>query len=273
MKKFTKICLILAVIVGCVGVSLCITALVLGVTMEDVAGTGIVWDGQAGKIVVNQGERQHYEQSFEDVEGLEVEVSAGNVMIEETDADLVTVTGDQVSPGFSCSMEGKTLKIEDENNRFFSLGSMGSSGHDSTVTVQIPRGTVLKKMDLDITMGELVVSGFRTKKLVTECGTGSAQLEGDVLGKSEISCDLGEVSYTGNLGGDTRIECGMGSATLDLTNRQQEFDYDLECGMGSIRAGDISIDGIAGEKKISNGADRTMEVECGMGDVEILFEE
>lgn len=273
MKKFTKICLITAVIVGCVGVSLCITALVLGVTMEDVAGTGIAWDRHAGKIVVNQGERKHYEQSFEDVEGLEVEVSVGSVTIEETDTDRVTVTGDQVYPSFSCTMDGKTLKIKDENSRFLSMGSMGDSDHDSTVTVQIPRETVLKKMDLDVTTGELVVSGFQTKRLVTECGTGSAHLEGNVLGKSEMSCDMGELSYTGNLGGDVQIECGMGSATLNLTNRQEEFNYDLECGMGDIRAGDLSIGGIAGEKKISNGADRTMEVECGMGNVEILFEE
>ncbi len=267
MRRFTKICLIVAVVLGCVGLSLCITSIVLGVSWEELENTSVSWNHHTRKIVVDQGERKDFEQSFDQVESLELEVEAGDVRIEESDKDQVVVTGRDVYPSFQCSMDGKTLKIEDKNKRYFRTGKK-----DSVITVEIPRELEFHKLNLHVTMGNLEVVGFQTKNMGVLCGAGSATLEGDVLGKSEFQCGMGELIYQGGLEGDTRFECGMGSITADLTNRQKDFDYELTCGMGEVQVGDLSIGGVAGDQKISNRAGRLMKVDCGMGEVTVEFE-
>ena len=273
MKRFTKISLIIAAILGCVGLSLCITALVLGVTLEDVARTHVTWDHHSRKVVVSDdSDLRDFEESFDHVESLELEVEAGNVLVEESDTEYVVVNGRGVYPSFQCSMDGSTLKIEDKNNRYVSLGNFGLGDSVCEIVVKVPRGTVFRKMELDIKAGSLQVLGFQTEKLETECGAGSAQLEGYVMVECELTCGMGELTYQGSLGGNTSVECGMGSADMVLTNSQKDFDYSLECGMGEIHVGDLSIGGSAGEKELSNGAGRKLEVECDMGEVNITFE-
>lgn len=273
MRKFTKICLITAAVLGCVGLSLCISALVLGVTWADVENTSVIWDHDAKKIVVSRGERKDFQESFTDVESLKLEIKAGDVRVEESDSDFVVVTGKGVSSGFQCTMEGKTLKIEDKNKNRLSLGSLGAGENESKITVEVPKGMEFKNMDLDVSMGNLEVVGFQTKTMGVTCGTGSATLEGDVMGESDFECGMGELIYQGGLGGNVSFECGMGSITANLTNSQEDFDYELTCGMGEVQVGDLSIGGIAGEQKISNKAGKLMEVDCGMGDVTVEFEQ
>lgn len=267
MRRFTKICLIVAAVIGCVGLSLCITSIVLGVSWEELENTSVSWNHHTRKIVVDQGERKDFEQSFDQVESLDLEVEAGDVRIEESDGDQVVVTGKDVYPSFQCRMDGKTLKIEDKNRRY-----LGAGKKDSLITVEIPKKLEFHEMDLNVTMGSLEVVGFRTKGMEVSCGAGSATLEGNVLGKSEFQCGMGELIYQGGLEGDASFECGMGSITASLTNSQEEFDYELTCGMGEVQVGDLSIGGIAGEQKTSNGAGRRMEVDCGMGDVTVEFD-
>lgn len=271
MKRFTKVSLIIAAILGCVGLSLCITALVLGVTLEEVSKTQITWNHHAKKVVVNEGDLRDFEEAFDRVESLEVEVEAGNVLVEESDTDQVVVIGKGVAPSFQCAMEGRTLKIEDKNHSYVKLDHFRADDGECKITVQVPRGTVFQNMELNIKAGSLEVLGFQTKKLEAECEAGSAQLEGDIRGECELTCGVGKLTYRGNLGGNTSVECGMGSVEMELANTQEEFDYALECGMGQINVGDLSIKGIAGEKEVSNQANRKMEIECGMGEVNATF--
>ncbi|MFQ8980388.1 MAG: hypothetical protein ACLR6I_07435 [Waltera sp.] len=53
----------------------------------------------------------------------------------------------------------------------------------------------------------------------------------------------------------------MGELKLTLAGTQTDFDYDLSCGMGELKVGDDSYNGLAQEKQINNNASKNMELE------------
>ena len=97
-----------------------------------------------------------------------------------------------------------------------------------------------------------VVEQFEVKELNIDCGAGQAELTGTVTHESEI-------------------ECGVGSIDLALTGGQNEFDYELDCGIGQLRVGDESYTGLSNKRSIDNGTGKLMDIDCGIGEVQVSF--
>lgn len=101
-------------------------------------------------------------------------------------------------------------------------------------------------------------------------GMGSAVLEGILQGKCEIDCGMGDVTLEGALQGDCTIDCGMGTVELQLDGREEDFNYKISHGAGSVELGSHSL--AMGDQEIDNGADKEITVDCGMGTIEIDFD-
>lgn len=86
---------------------------------------------------------------------------------------------------------------------------------------------------------------------------------------------MGDVDISGSFGGEVELNCGMGSVNLEVQGASREdFDYDLDVGMGSLSVEGMEVDGfLGGEYKTSDGKDRSITVDGGMGDVKISFAE
>lgn len=86
---------------------------------------------------------------------------------------------------------------------------------------------------------------------------------------------MGDVDISGSFGGEVELNCGMGSVNLEVrARRREDFDYDLDVGMGSLSVEGMEVDGfLGGEYKTSDGKDRSITVDGGMGNVKISFAE
>ena len=69
-------------------------------------------------------------------------------------------------------------------------------------------------------------------------------------------------------------ECGMGSLDATFAGREEDYFIKTEGGLSSIVIGGNELGGIAGNHSFGNkGAAHTAEFECGMGSINIDFEE
>ena len=84
---------------------------------------------------------------------------------------------------------------------------------------------------------------------------------------------MGHLYLEGAVGDKAEMECAMGSLEMVIEGSQTDFNYDVECGMGNIDLGRSSYSGVAQDKRIDNGAEKRMVIECAMGDVDISFTE
>lgn len=73
---------------------------------------------------------------------------------------------------------------------------------------------------------------------------------------AEVSVGMGSVRLNGDVTERLDGECSMGELKLTLAGMQTDFDYDLSCGMGELKVGDDSYNGLAQEKQINNNASK-----------------
>ena len=60
---------------------------------------------------------------------------------------------------------------------------------------------------------------------------------------------------------------------IELVGVESDYNYEAQCGMGDIKVGTTSVSGMGGSKEINNpGANRFMDLECGMGEIQIEFQ-
>lgn len=252
MKKFIKISLILSGFFVITGVVSLICALGMGMTwngLRDMARNGelaIQMDDleEYTKIMDNE----NYIQATEDSHSkLDIELEAGTLNLYYDDVDKIQVKHKGIR-NFHSKIKGDTLYISSEENII-------SSRSKGVVNIIVPKGTVFKEVELNIGAGQADIDELCADKISVEVGAGQAKL-----------------SYL-----DTKkfeAETGAGQISANLVGSEEEYSYNAECGIGEIKIGNSSIGGLGGEKNVTNpGADRQLDIECGVGQIEISFQE
>ena len=243
MKKFTKVCLILAAILAVLGISFCIVSVVVGVDFRNLRE--LVFYKRVEQKT-DQKEKE-FQKDFTGIRKLELDIGITEMDLVSSADDQIHVYGSNLDSSFQCRKDGDTLEIE--SKRRFRL----SENRGDVITLEVPEGMTFDEVELTIGMGSLNAEILNSRELDIECGVGSVIINGRV----EKTCE---------------IECGVGEVTLNLDNGEEDFNYKVKCGIGSVTLGQNSYSGISNEKEISNRADRMMSVECGMGNVMGTFD-
>ena len=97
-------------------------------------------------------------------------------------------------------------------------------------------------------------------------------MTGAVLDNTEISVGMGSVQLEGRVNGDLQADCDMGSIRMYLEQAKEDFQYDIQCDMGSVQIDKENYSSFLRAKlKDGNGGNQKMEIDCGMGSVDIFF--
>ena len=67
------------------------------------------------------------------------------------------------------------------------------------------------------------------------------------------------------------IDTGVGSVSLGVLTQDNHFDYKVDVGLGNVTLGQKSFSGITDQTSY-NGNQLLIDVDCGMGNVEIKME-
>ena len=187
---------------------------------------------------------------------------------------------------FQGYVEGGTMEIRGTSKvNSNSDGNLGGS-----ICLYVPEGYYFENTSLDLGAGSLSVEELQTGALEAnvgagkmtfekleadqaelDCGAGQMTVEELSSRVAEVSVGMGSVRLNGDVTERLDGECSMGELKLTLAGTQTDFNYDLSCGMGELKVGDDSYNGLAQEKQINNNASKNMELECAMGSVVVEF--
>ena len=258
MKKFTKIAVVLAVIFAIIGISCVIASFAMGLTWDRL--TGMVTEGkfnfafelddvhedEKGVVKVPNEKKGDVMIPDESFRNLDIEFAAGTLEIVYADVEKVEVQRKNVT-NFSCYVEEDTLHIEGGIK-------IGVNSNNGSIVVNIPRNTTFDEVDLELDAGKATFSGLVANSVDIEVGAGEVSLKG--LDTKAL---------------DTSV--GAGKLYIELVGGESDYNYNAECGMGDIKIGTVSISGMGGSKETNNpGASRFMDLECGMGEIQIEFQ-
>lgn len=253
----------------------------------------------------NKSNRHHIEESqeneknhsnnnsfyeYDSVENLNVDSSVYKVIIQRgSGISKVRVELDNIPSSYEVSYDesSKTMNLEDEDwiGSIFKKKARASKGK---VYIYVPEGKTLNKFTMNMGVGTVEILDISFRGLDIKCGVGklictnvsaeSAELEGGVgsINLENVSFEnfqleggVGDINVEGKLTGKTVISAGMGSIDVDINGRKDEYNYNVETGLGSIY-----IDGekTGGINFNNNNCFNLLDIEGGIGTIHVNFQ-
>ena len=301
MKKFTKGMLIAAGIFAAAGIGLTAAGGVMGASMSELTGVNslkrILWmtewdddhddyddiddddyvdhDGMEYSAEVGQKNMEPaavgnesstdgtvYQLKYQPTK-LDIELKYDELILEEGDSFCVRVYDDN----------GKNVTVK-ESSDTLKVRSTKKLSKTRKVCISYPEDVKLQELEIEMGAGTVYLNrDIETEKLSVEMGAGEFDSKNPVTAEeADLEIGTGSMTFADLSAKKISGECGLGELDLTMTGTQEDYNYDLECGVGNLDVGSDSYSGLGREKSISNtDADRKLDLECGMGNVSVNF--
>lgn len=268
MKKFTKVMLILAGILGTIGVICMVLAFSMGLTTSHFIK--MIQDGRfsfdEGDFHISLGEEGSYDFEGEvtstEVRGTEIttceieelctsmdiDFGAGKFDIRYTDVEHIEVVFTEgIKP--IVKVKNGTLVVKENTG----IGIHDNELDTSFVSIKIPRDMQFEEVEMELGASQAFVENLETKKLVLEIGAGQADV-------SRLIVD------------EMKVEVGVGQLNIAMYGNESDYNYHIECGVGTIKIGETSYSGLASAHEVYDAdIKKSIDVDCGIGEVNIKF--
>ena len=110
------------------------------------------------------------------------------------------------------------------------------------------------------------------KKITLSIGAGTAVSEMTLQAeKVELEVGMGTLEATVDASKKLTVDVGMGEADLTVNGSEEEYDTDISVGAGDVKCGSHEFSGLSQEYTKDNGTGKKLEIDCGMGSVNVDF--
>lgn len=218
--------------------------------IEDKLGTDI-GDKVSGLVSGESGSSRSYNSTFSNVEKLELETGVADCRIIPYDGENWKVEGSNLPSGFKCRQNGSKLKIDSGASwRLFNFGN-----RHAKLEIYIPRTQEVEKIKIDTGVGDFEVGDefLKCRELEINSGVGDCTIRADITRKLDL-------------------DGGVGDIQVILKGEKEDFNYDVDSGIGDLDIGDSHHSGFGNDQKLHNGASKDIILDTGVGSVTIDFE-
>lgn len=294
MKKFRRIFLIVSGILAVLGIVLMIVGTIMGGTqaVADAFNSNRLAisfndtfsvDDEAFDNMTNIYEKENrFSQS--EIKSLVLKGNTGAYEVTVWDENDYCIQGIKGSQYVKYTLENGTLTVASNEKDLIKWGN------SVKIKICIPKDAVLASVELSIGAGELICNDIQADTLSVRIGAGEGVLNNIEAtnatfnvgaGECEINngtltqCDLevgiGDIDFNGNISGNADIDCGIGNVELELNHMYEDFNYAVKVGAGEVQLGRENYSGLSNAVNLNNGSDKTMNIDCGMGEVSVEF--
>lgn len=276
MKKSIKVCLILGSVLTVIGIGITVSAAAMGASLRGIPyELGLDYFQQrAVTDLQTSGESS----VFYNIESLELEINEGYVSITEAEegspSDEITVYSDSPYAKVQLEESRGVLKIKSEvKDHGFGWRRFQWKNQPSLIQIKVPKGYEFNRAEMEFGATDFQADFLYAQELDLDTGVGTVTIRDGRIGKLKTRGGVGELDFQGEITGDTSIKNGVGDMNFVLTGFPKDYNYKIECGIGSVTVDGSSYSGLAAAKRIDNQAGRWMDIKCGVGEISIRFVE
>lgn len=264
MKKGWKIFWMTCGITFAVGVILFVTGLGMGATME------VLKD----RIPIKETYSPDIQENYQGVRELNLDTATGEIKILKAPAGQqnITVKTHKISKSlrFKCYEKDGILNIE-TNEKVWNWIYAKNHAEDAKIYIYIPEEYELEDAELNLNAGSIYIEDIHTKQLDIDVDAGEVHADHFLTNELTMNCDVGLIEAVGKTIGDADLETGVGEIDFTAIGSETDYNYDLSCDIGSIVCGTREFTELGSEYNIDNQTDKTMAIDCGVGDVNVQF--
>lgn len=209
------------------------------------------------------------DREFDNIDNINMEIDIADVMIEEYDGTTIRVEARNVSNKMQIVDNNGTLTIKDKDGSWgFGLGFFTGGG---TVTVYVPKDKEFKMVEMDVDAGKIDVAVLKTTALEVQVDAGKFIGENIVTIRGEFDVNAGKITIDSLDGQDLKFDVDAGKLNVSLVGSEQDYRYQANCDLGSVKIGSYSASGINAKDSGGLGT-RTIEAKCDLGKIDIRME-
>lgn len=183
------------------------------------------------RIDIAHAEKETFSPS--EVQELEIEWVAGDILIQPTDTDQITVKEDGVSDekyAMVLHQSGNTLKIQFCEDTAFGFGiRFNTPDITKDLTILVPKDWQLDSLEIDCASATVEVNDMTIREVDFDGASGTCEFENCTVEEMDIATASGDVKFVGSLG---MLDCDAASASVYavLSNTPRRMDMDSMSG-------------------------------------------
>lgn len=195
---------------------------------------------------------------------LEIKVGAGDLTIKSHEEDSVRleISGNDK---MQCYVEDDTLKITG--------GLVDTVNTNSKMVVYLPEDKIYNVIIIDVGAGNIEIEKLEGYDVDLVVAMGQLVAEEMIAGSLTVEVGMGNAQIKGSANHEVIVECGMGQVTMNMTGKSTDYNYNLDCGLGTLSVENVYYIAGIGDSYVNNNAPMEMNVSVGMGNVFVTFEE
>lgn len=220
--------------------------------------------------------------SKDQVKNLDISFGGGVLRVEKSSDDNVYITVNHEDEFRYGVGDEETLFIEQKDAEIIH--------GNGEIILFLPEGLKFDRVNIDFGGGKLEVDEIYAEELnasvgagqidvarITaydasfDVGAGDLDIENGVIENLNLDVAVGKADYEGSISGSCDVNCDIGKVNLELNNKEEEFNYDVDCALGKVSIGSNWSSGTTVERRIDNGKDKNISVDCATGKVDIDF--
>lgn len=221
-------------------------------------------------------EDAEYSFSEDDVEKLQIENGFGDIKIEKSQDSQIYVYVPYASTACFVEMRDHTLYIEnagiDVEMFGIKIGERVEQGKKNELFIRIPEGKEFEQITMSNASGTIDVQELKAEKFTYENATGKAYFDNVYAEELEMSSMMGVISLNHAETEYVFLNVSAGSARIGFDDSADQYDMMINKGSGTVK-----IDGLKQEAfeiaHTNTDADRRMNIKCGSGIIDLVFEQ
>lgn len=124
--------------------------------------------------------------------------------------------------------------------------------------------------NIDVGAGSLRIKSLTAKsKSFYSIDTGELIIDELTARDANINCGVGNLKASGSINGDSYVTCGIGNVDLDIDGEEEDYNYKVDCGIGTVIINDNSYSGVNARTRKNNDADDSFTLDCGIGKISL----
>lgn len=198
----------------------------------------------------------------DEIESVKINNNVADINISTTTGSEIVVEGKDVFETFICQINKKgQLEINNKGAKsaFFSMFNKSPK-----ITVYIPENFNIKELTFECGVGDIDADGLDIDKLIINGGVGDIKLTDCNIKNGELDGGVGDIDFSDCTLLDASIDNGVGDIDLNLNGDIDDYCFDTDNGIGTIRINGVKADSYP-------KSDGKYEIECdnGVGDIKI----
>lgn len=301
MKKFTKGCLITALVLFLLGCGFWIVFgkiggfkqldqsgervydLGIGGLKFGYTGSGFgfgYWQENEGnkasgdlQVLTLSGEKVQTEYQAAEITEIEIEVGDSNLVVEPSEDEYIWIQNNNPDKVIEYGLEEGCFVLH-TNRQGNSLHFSIAEGEQEKIYLYLPEGMQLQTLELDLEGSQVSSTALEADKLSITVDAGNLAAEGFRAQEMEISIGAGKAEITSLTAQKMSMEVGAGKAELHSLEAQ---DVVMEIGAGDLKVDEFLAETVELELDMGNleaagNFTESADVQCSMGNVTLLLQ-